>query len=553
MTGASELAWLGDPFDAANPAGFAEAARRRLDSMPPEHLAAQARLRGVSLAYTPVRWGGTLRDPVDSGRSVRGLVSRDADIMTALLMHLTPVLVLGILGSPAQRDRAVAMVEAGEDIAYALSEQDHGADLLEMRTSAQHVGDEVILTGRKWFVGLAPTASTFVVIARSGGRGPAAFSAYEVPAGTPGVRIGPDRPTDGFRGTRFADVELDHVVLPGSALVGERGAALEAVIRAQTVVRALSLPGALAGADSDRMVLTSFADEQRGGGALRVDPLFCADTGEVAAAMLLAEAAGEWALRVLGTRPGGAVLPVALAKYTVIEAIASAHGGIGRLLASRGVLSEGVWGMHAKVAADARVIGVIDGSGVSTLRTVAAFLPRCSASSRGRRREHPGERTAHDAGNTDPGDLGFDPADVGVVPTTSDPALVALEALGGETASLPGAARVTALRSALDEHCAAAARIEEAPRALRPALLVEHARRHAWLSSAAAAVVAAAGGTVGPLALAVGPSWIDAALEHALTRAGRPPSADLVERAGWGAALLDATSKELAGWRTSDR
>lgn len=563
MSAGPDRAWLGDPFDAANPAGFAHAARRRRAGEPPKELIDDARRRGFALAYTPAAWGGAMRDPVAGGRQVREVVARDADAMTALLMHLTPVLLTGLLGTPERRDRLVGRVAAGEDVAYALSEQEHGADLLSMGTTAEHTGDRVVLTGRKWLVGLAPSASSLVVVARSDGRGPAAFSAYEVPAGTPGVRIGEPRPTDGFSGTRFADVEFDRVELPASALLGPRGGALEAVLRAQTVVRALSLPGALGCADADRMLLAEFARHRRGGTPLSQDPLFRADAGQAAGALLLAESAAESALRALVAEPESAALVAALSKHVVVESVAAAHGVIGRLLASRGVLADGAWGMHAKVTADTRVVGTIDGSEVATLRAVAAFLPRCVSGGRpsddggrgggGRVADSgavPGAVTG--AGSVSAGEPALDPSAIGVAPPTRDRALDRFAAPGASSA-LPESAHVAALRVAIDTHREAAADVGATPRPLRHAALVEHARRHAWLSSAAGAVVAAASGCTGPLADAVGDGWLDAAIDHALGQAGVPRPGQLTDRVAWGTALLDATTAELDDWRTDDR
>ncbi|MBL0887460.1 acyl-CoA dehydrogenase family protein [Myceligenerans indicum] len=543
MSAGTDQTWLGDPFDDANPAGFAHAARRRHDGEPPKELVDEARRRGFALAYTPAGWGGALRDPVTAGRQVREVVTRDADAMTALLMHLTPVLLGGLLGTPERRERLVRRVGAGEDLAYALSEREHGADLLSMSTTAQHLGDRVVLSGRKWLVGLAPSASAFVVVARSEGRGPAAFSAYVVPADAPGVRVSAPRPTDGFSGTRFADVEFDQVSLPASALLGPRGGALEAVLRSQTVVRALSLPGALGCADADRMLLARFAAQRRGGAQLGQDPLFRADAGRVAGAMLLAEAAAEAALDALAAAPESAALVSALSKHAVVESVAAAHAVVGRLLASRGVLADGVWGMHAKVAADARVVGTIDGSEVATLRAVAAFLPRCLSDDAGRHAANPGTGTAA---------AELDPAAIGVAPPTRDPALDRLAALDPSSA-LSRNAHVTALRSAIETHRQAAAGIGRTPRPMRQAALVEHARRHAWLSSAAGAVVAASSGPTGPLADAVGDGWLDAALDHALGQAEAPRPGHLTDRVAWGAALLDATTAQLDDWTTDAR
>ncbi|MFD2338793.1 acyl-CoA dehydrogenase family protein [Clavibacter michiganensis subsp. tessellarius] len=174
----------------------------------PTALLERARAEDLHLLYTPRAWGGTLDDPVRAGRTARTLVARDGDVMTNLLMSLTPVLVTGLLGSGAQRASAVDAVTRGADVGYALSEREHGSDLLRMDTTARTDGSRVVLDGRKWWVGRAPTAERFVVVARSGGRGPTAFSAYDVPADAPGLSVDAPHGTAGFPGTAFADVGL---------------------------------------------------------------------------------------------------------------------------------------------------------------------------------------------------------------------------------------------------------------------------------------------------------------------------------------------------------
>ncbi|UKF25305.1 acyl-CoA dehydrogenase family protein [Clavibacter seminis] len=538
----TDLGWLGDPFAPDNPAGFAQAVARSRRGVRPVKVLERARRAGLHLIYTPRIWGGALEDPVAAGRIARTLVARDADIMTNLLMSLTPVLITGLLGDDAQRADVVATVVRGGHVGYALSERRHGSDLLNLETRAEHDGERITLTGRKWWVGQAPTAERFVVIARSGERGPLAFSAYDVPAPALGLAVRPPHATAGFRGTEFSDVDLDGVVVPGSALLGERGAALGAVLTSQSIVRTLSLPAALACMDADRLLLTRLSREIRGGKALRDDVVFLAEVGRIAARVLAAEAVAEAALREMATDPASAVLRSAFAKHVVSRCTQEVHDLVGDALSTRGIAGDGAWGMHDKVVSDARAIRVIDGSPLATLRTVAGFLPRCVADA--------GDEPP--TGDRDADPRRFDPARVAMTPPRRDEAVALLRRDEDAIRATPdGASRapIGALVAALDDSARRIGAAASAARELRPAALLAETRRHAWLSSAASAVVARRSGLVGPVAARIGGCSIPLAVAALLEGAGIDgvePS--VAEAADLGRALLDAGDDELREW-----
>ncbi|WP_414172383.1 acyl-CoA dehydrogenase family protein [Clavibacter tessellarius] len=338
---AHDLSWLGDPFAPDNPAGFAQAVGRARRGERPTALLERARAEGLHLLYTPRAWGGALDDPVRAGRTARTLVARDGDVMTNLLMSLTPVLVTGLLGSGAQRASAVDAVTRGADVGYALSEREHGSDLLRMDTTARTDGSRVVLDGRKWWVGRAPTAERFVVVARSGGRGPTAFSAYDVPADAPGLSVDAPHGTAGFPGTAFADVGLSGVTIPSTALLGAEGSAMEAILRSQSVVRVLSLPASLAGMDADLMLLGRIAEERRG----------VARSGTTTSSWPTRAASppGRSPRRPsprapcarLLTDPASAVLRSACAKHVVSRCVQQVHDLVGDALSTRGSTATG--------------------------------------------------------------------------------------------------------------------------------------------------------------------------------------------------------------------
>jgi len=127
-------------------------------------------------------------------------------------------------GTEAQKAKWLPRIATGEVItSFALTEPHSGSDAAALLATARREGDEYVLNGTKRFITNAPYASLITVLARteterlSGNRH---VSAFLVPADTPGVTIGkPDRKM-GQAGALSADVILENVRIPVSALLG---------------------------------------------------------------------------------------------------------------------------------------------------------------------------------------------------------------------------------------------------------------------------------------------------------------------------------------------
>jgi alkylation response protein AidB-like acyl-CoA dehydrogenase len=113
-------------------------------------------------------------------------------------------------------------------IAFALTEPDvSSSDPTQIRTTGTKTADGWVLNGRKWFISALDRAAATIVVARTELDAPRhqAFSAFMIPAGTPGVTIGRDSKVMGLEDVLSGhfDLELTDVQLPDSALIGERG------------------------------------------------------------------------------------------------------------------------------------------------------------------------------------------------------------------------------------------------------------------------------------------------------------------------------------------
>jgi acyl-CoA dehydrogenase len=126
-------------------------------------------------------------------------------------------------GTDEQRKSWLPRLASGEVTAsFGLTEADAGSDPSGLATAARRDGSDWVLNGSKRYITNSPVADVIMVFARSnpdaaGNRG---ISTFLVPAGTPGLSIGPRDHKMGQFGAWTADVHLDDVRVPGEALVG---------------------------------------------------------------------------------------------------------------------------------------------------------------------------------------------------------------------------------------------------------------------------------------------------------------------------------------------
>jgi alkylation response protein AidB-like acyl-CoA dehydrogenase len=106
--------------------------------------------------------------------------------------------------------------------AYALTEPGSGSDALAAKTTAtlSDDGEHWILNGSKMWITNAHIADVFTVFAKIDGK---RFSAFLVPANTPGLTVGAEEPKMGIRGSSTCALSFDGVKVPRANLLGEEG------------------------------------------------------------------------------------------------------------------------------------------------------------------------------------------------------------------------------------------------------------------------------------------------------------------------------------------
>jgi len=127
-------------------------------------------------------------------------------------------------GTEEQKNEWLPKLASGEITAsFALTEADAGSDPSGLATTARRTDDgEWVLNGSKRYITNAPIADMFMVFARTNPEGKAqrAITAFLVPKGSSGLSVGPKDPKMGQFGAWTADVYLDDVTVPDSAVVG---------------------------------------------------------------------------------------------------------------------------------------------------------------------------------------------------------------------------------------------------------------------------------------------------------------------------------------------
>ncbi|MFG2846483.1 acyl-CoA dehydrogenase family protein [Kitasatospora sp. NPDC048296] len=484
---------LGDPTDAANPYGFAAAVARDEHDEFPEDLCEALRRADFHLNYLPREWGGTFESFDRSLTLVRAAARRDVNVMPGTMFSIIAATCLQLHGSQEQQRRAAEILRRGGAVAFALTEAEHGSDLLagEVRLSP-----DGLLDGEKWMVGLGHRCEAVYVVARTGERGPGAFSAVLLePAGLPADHFArlPAPRTGGMRGIDFARLRFNSLPVPEGALVGRRGEALEVAVKAQQAVRLMSMAGSLGCADTAVRLTLDFARTRRvGRTVLTHAPYSRRELAVASAALLAADAVALSAARGVHVVPEVFSVWGLAAKHVVADASDDLIRRCASVLATRSVLRDGLF---QKVQRDSAVVRVIDASALANLKSFAGQLPTLV------------ERAAAHAGPTEEAEAQlrtvftldaelppYVPARLDLFARGADPVLDGLpgaaDELAKESAADPAAAGTTALVEQLTEAVAGLGARSAAARrpGADPNAPVDLAERYSWLHAAACCV-----------------------------------------------------------------
>ena len=186
-----------------------------------------AKLAGTGLlgALVPEQYGGAGLDYVSYALAVEELNRVDASVGITMWAHNSLCTNhIALFGSPEQKARYLPRLARGEALgAWGLTEPGSGSDAAAMRSRAVEDGAGFVLSGSKAFITNAGVAEIVVVMAVTDpARGAKGISAFILEKGLPGFSAGRPYRKLGLHASNTAELHLDQVRVPASALLGAR-------------------------------------------------------------------------------------------------------------------------------------------------------------------------------------------------------------------------------------------------------------------------------------------------------------------------------------------
>ena len=309
----------------------------------------------------PEEYGGGGADPLTYCLVIEELGRGDANVRSLLSVHLG--LVGGSIvrwGTDEQKQQWLPKMASGEALGcFCLTEPDHGSDPAALESTAVREGDSYRINGSKIFITNGDIAGVALVMARTGGPGARGVSAFLVPCETAGFSPKPIHGKLGLRSCDTAEIALDDVVVPASALLGQEGDGIKVALSALDDGR-MSLAASCTGlgqAALDSMTSYGKQREQFGrpiAGFQLVQELIADTAVEVDAARLL-----TWRVADLKMRGEKYTLAASMAKFYASEMCVRAANAAVQVHGGYGYIDEFVVG---KLLRDSRVTTLYEGT-----------------------------------------------------------------------------------------------------------------------------------------------------------------------------------------------
>ena len=230
---------------------------------------------GMAAVYCSEDVGGSGLRRLDAVRIFEQLATADPTIAAFMSIHNMCTWMIDSYGTGEQRKNLVPRLASMELIAgYCLTEPGAGSDAAALRTRAVRDGDHYVLDGVKQFISGAGASDVYVVMARTGDRGPRGISAFVVEKGTPGVSFGAEEDKMGWNAQPTAQVVFEGARVPVDALLGGTegtgfGIAMNGLNGGRINIAACSLGGAQAAYEK---AVAYLADREAFGATLLDEP-----------------------------------------------------------------------------------------------------------------------------------------------------------------------------------------------------------------------------------------------------------------------------------------
>ncbi|WP_132991855.1 acyl-CoA dehydrogenase family protein [Gordonia zhaorongruii] len=298
---------------------------------------------GMAGIYTSDDVGGSGLRRIDGVRIFEELARADPVTAAFLSIHNMCTWMVDTYGTDSQRSTWVPGMASMDLIAsYCLTEPGAGSDAAALSTSARRDGDEYVLRGSKQFISGGGVSDVYVVMARTGDKGPRGISTFVVEKGAPGLSFGPAEAKMGWHNQPTAQVVFDDVRVPAANLLGGADGegtgfsiAMNGLNGGRLNIAACSMGGAQAAYDA---ALQYTAEREAFGTPLIKEPTISATLADMATSLEASRLMLWRAAEALDAGDPDKVQLCAMAKrfvtetcYTVADQALQLHGGYGYL------------------------------------------------------------------------------------------------------------------------------------------------------------------------------------------------------------------------------
>ena len=401
--------WLGDPEDDSRTFSHARCAALDEREEFPLDICRELDTFGLPRHYVPAEHGGALRYYDGLLQLLRVIARRDLTVAVAHGKTFLGAVSVWVGGDAEQARHLGAEIAGGAVVSWALTERDHGSDLLAGQVRARRTPDGYRLTGEKWLINNATRCHVLSVLARTAEHGgPRGFSVLLVDRRDldrtnhhplPAVRL------HGIRGADISGMAFCDAPVTGAALVGTEGTGLETVLKSLQLTRTLCAALSLGAADQALAMAVRYASGCRDFGTPLIElPQARRLLTDSYADLLLAEAVSLVAGRAIHALAGELSVSSAIVKYFVPTLVHRMLCRLSAVLGPRAHLLGAAYehGRFQKVQRDHRIVGIFDGSTVVNLHSLVNQFPSLVRGYRQMRVEAAGLRRAASLGEPPP-------------------------------------------------------------------------------------------------------------------------------------------------------
>ena len=183
---------------------------------------------GLTGLAVPHEYGGSELDVLTIALVMEELGAGDGSVALTIAAHNS--LCIGhllVAASDEQKARWLPPLARGEHLGcWALTEPSSGSDAVSTQSRARRDGDDYVLTGTKQFITNGSIAGFGVILVGAGDR---KLTAFGVPRGTPGLRVGRREEKMGLHASDTAQLVLEECRVSATDRIGRDGDAFEDV------------------------------------------------------------------------------------------------------------------------------------------------------------------------------------------------------------------------------------------------------------------------------------------------------------------------------------